>query len=345
MIGKKWTLGYYDAGQFIDYNKSLYSILKGFMKLGWMEEGEPPLPKENNGREIWNWASVNSKSQYLLFPIDAYYTSNWNSKERKINVSSLIKRIKDKKDIDALLVSGTQAGKDFSTNEINIPTFVFSVSDPIPSGLIKDKDDRPFKHVHITVNPNRYYNQVLTFFEFTNFKKLGVIFENSNNGKSYSGIQVIKDIAAEKGFRVIECNSLDEDFTDKQSERDESVVKCINNLTGKIDALYLTQQGGVNSNTIPIIVKWALQNKIKTFSQAGSDEVKQGILMGSAGSSFKYVGEFESKNIIEVLKGEPIDHISQVFIDPILISLNTNTAKVIGFIPSFNLMSVVEEIF
>lgn len=338
-------IGYYEAGPFIDYNKSLFAILKGLMRLKWIDEGNPPTPTEENGKDIWMWASKMAKSQFIEFPIDAYYSSNWDKSQRSKKVPELIKRLSTRKDIDILLAPGTQAGQDLSTYEHHTPTFVLTTSNPIAAGLIKDENDRPVKHVHITVDPRRYYRQVWSFYEFMHFRSLGVIYEDSKDGRSYSSIDMVKSIGANRGFNVVECHSKDETITNDQEEREKSVIKCLEYLTGKVDALYLTQQGGVSEKTLPTIVQWAITNKVRTFSQAGADEVKKGILMSMLGSSFKLVGEFEAQGIVQVLKGTPVYEIPQLFVDPSLISLNTKTARLIGLNIPLKLMGVVEEIF
>ncbi|NMQ19414.1 hypothetical protein E4P82_09535 [Candidatus Competibacter phosphatis] len=60
----------------------------------------------------------------------------------------------------------------------------------------------------------------------------------------------------------------------------------------KVDAIYITQQNGVNSKTLPDIVKIASTHHIPTFSQAGSTEVKAGLLLSLSQAGFKYVGNF-----------------------------------------------------
>lgn len=147
----------------------------------------------------------------------------------------------------------------------------------------------------------------------------------------------------EKKFNLISCYSIDEETND-QSIREKSVLQCLNKLTGKIDAFYLTRQSGVNEKTVKIIVDWSIKNKIKTFSQSGSDEVKLGILLGTASSRFNLVGKFEAEGIAQVLNGVPISLLKQELISPIFVSFNADTAKKIGFEPNFRMMSVVEEI-
>lgn len=145
------------------------------------------------------------------------------------------------------------------------------------------------------------------------------------------------------GFSVVKCHSKDENIND-QAERDKSIVDCLNFLVGKVDALYLTQQSGINEKTVPKVVEWAKKNKIRTFSQSGSDEVKLGILMGTAPSRFNIIGEFEAIGVARVLNGVPIKSLKQTLVDPIFISINLTTANALEYRPPFQLMSVVEEI-
>ncbi len=42
--GKKWRVGYYEGGAYINYQKQLTETVKGLMQLGWLETAE--LPKQ-----------------------------------------------------------------------------------------------------------------------------------------------------------------------------------------------------------------------------------------------------------------------------------------------------------
>ena len=90
---------------------------------------------------------------------------------------------------------------------------------------------------------------------------------------------------------------------DDPQARGESVIKCFKDLVGKVDAIYITQQGGVNDKTIPELIKISNEHHIPTFSQAGSAEVKAGFLLSLSQAGFKYVGEFEAQTIAKVLNG------------------------------------------
>lgn len=112
--GKKWRVAYYEGGPFIDYNKILYVTINGLMDLHWIEKTKIPDITGEDARPLWNWVSQEAKSDYLEFPKDAFYSSDWNEELRLEVSKKLLKRLIETKDIDILIGAGTQAGQDFS---------------------------------------------------------------------------------------------------------------------------------------------------------------------------------------------------------------------------------------
>jgi ABC-type uncharacterized transport system substrate-binding protein len=313
------------------------------MDLNWIEKSKiPDSVLGEDSRPLWEWVSQEAKSDYLEFPKDAFYSSDWDSEKRPSVVNKLKERLVNTKDIDLLIGAGTQAGQDFHGKTAIVPTFIMTASNPIEVGIVKNENDHQ-KNTRVTIDPTRYERQIKIFHDLTRFKKLGIIYENNQTGRSYSGIDQVMKIQSKEKFEIVQCYSLDEVISN-QSKREESVLDCLDKLEKKVDALYLTQQGGVNEKTVKKVAQWSIKNKIKTFSQSGADDVKNGILMGTAPSRLKWAGNFEAEGIEEVLNGKPIESLNQVFIDPIFISLNMSTAKAIGYHPPIKLMGVVEEI-
>ena len=73
------------------------------------------------------------------------------------------------------------------------------------------------------------------------FKKLGMCYQDSVNGRSYSGIEFVEEAAKQYHFEIVRFFTLD-DFDGKDhEEKVQSLLSCINQLTGKVDAFYLTQ--------------------------------------------------------------------------------------------------------
>jgi len=342
--GKKWRIAYYEGGSFTDYQQVFTETVHGLMKLGWIEVAELPKQEGEENKVLWEWLATKAKSKYLEFPRDAFYSAGWVNKTRLQIVDQLMKRLNEVKDIDLLIAVGTMAGQDFSNNKHKIPTLVLTASDPISAGIIKSVEDSGFEHVHATIDPKRYERQIRIFHEIIGFKKLGIMFEDSVNGRAFSAIEIVEKVAKERGFEIVKCFCLDESV-DSQQTREESVIKCISELMGKVDAIYVTQQSGVNSNTIQEIVKLANKNRVPTFSQAGSAEVKSGLLLSLSQAGFRYVGEFEAQVIAKVFNGAKPNQLAQLFEEPPKIAINLKTAEIIGFNPPILLLGATDEIF
>jgi ABC-type uncharacterized transport system substrate-binding protein len=342
--GKKWRIAYYEGGPYTDYQQVLTETIRALMKMGWIELNEIPMQKGEETKSLWQWLATKARSNYIEFNKDLYFSSDWMNKKRSETVESLTSRLAKTKDIDLLIAMGTQAGQDFANDKHHIPTIVMSSSDPISAGVIKSVENSGFEHVHATVDPKRYERQVRIFHEIIGFKKLGMFFEDSVNGRAFSAVETVEKVATERGFEIVKCFCFDEGIDD-QKRREESVKKCFNDLVAKVDAIYVTQQSGVNDVTIPEIVKVANNNHIPTFSQAGSLEVKYGLLLSLSQAGYKYIGEFHAQTIAKIFNNAKPNQLNQLFEEPPKIAINLKTAQIIGFDPPIVLLGAADEIF
>ena len=252
-------------------------------------------------------------------------------------------RLEKKKDIDLLIAMGTWAGKDFANDKHATPTMVLSASDPLSAGIIKSVEDSGFDHLHASVDPFRYERQLRVFHEIVDFKKLGVAYENTVNGKSYAAIDKVEKVAKDRGFEIVRCFTKSDIADTKIAEK--SVQQCFNNLVQKADAIYVTVQGGISMRSIPMLVKIANEHKIPTFSQSGSEEVKYGFFVSISQAGFKYVGEFHAMTFAKVFNGAKPNQLDQLFQEPPKIAINLKTAEIIGFDPPLVLLGSADEIY
>ena len=341
--GQKWRIAYYEGGEYIDYQQIFTETIKGLMNLGWIKVSDIPKQTGEQTKDLWKWLSTQAQSDYIEFVADAHYSANWDDELRKKTVENIIARINGRKDIDLLIAMGTWAGKDFANDRHRTPTIVLSASDPLSAGIIKSVEDSGFEYLHATVDPFRFERQVRVFHEIIGFKKLGMAYEDSVNGKSYAAIDVVKKVAAERNFEVVSCFTKS-DIADND-EAEKSVIECFEKLSKTCDAIYVTQQGGVSRRSIPALVEIVNANHIPTFSQSGSEEVKYGFLVSISQAGFRYVGEFHAQTIAKVLNGAKPNQLDQLFEEPPKIAINMKTAEVIGFDPPVVLLGATDEIF
>jgi len=265
-------------------------------------------------------------------------------KLRKKISDEVISRLNQKKDIDLIIASGTWAGMDLANDKHKIPTVVVSASDPLKAGIIKSIEDSGFDHVHARVAPFRYERQVQIFHDIVGFRKLGLVYENTDTGKVYAAIERVERIAKERGFEIVRCYS-ESDIPD-QSLAMESVRKCFRELgEKKVGAIYVTVQNGVNRENIPELVKITNFHKIPTFSQSGSEEVKYGFFMSLAKASFKPNGIFHAKTLAKIFNGATPRQLDQIFESPPKIAINLRTAGIIGFDPPMEILGIADEIY
>lgn len=341
--GQKWRIGYYEGGEYIDYQKIFTETVRGLMKLGWIEHAEIPEQKGEQTRDLWEWFSDNLKSDYIVFVRDAHYTAGWDDELRKKTKVGILERLRRKDDIDLLIAMGTWAGKDMANGDHATNTMVLSTSDPIASGIIKSIEDSGYPYLHAQADPFRFERQVRIFHEIVQFKKLGIPYEDSEDGRAYAAIEVVEKLAKERDFEIVSCFTKS-DIADV-SQAEESVVQCFAQLADKVDAIYVTLQGGVNSRSIPKLVNIANEKKIPTFSQSGSEEVKNGFFVSLSQAGFKYVGEFHASTFAKVFNGARPNQLDQMFQEPAKIAINLKTSEIIGFDPPMVLLGAADEIY
>jgi ABC-type uncharacterized transport system substrate-binding protein len=341
--GKKWRIGYYQGGEYDDYQETLLETAKGLVALGWIKQIHTHAIRGLTANHIWDYLSTHAQSEYIEFVPDGYYSANWHAMQRKPISDKILKRIKSNRDIDLMIAMGTWAGQDLANNQHRVPTLVMSASDAVLAGIIDSPEDSGLDHVHAHVDPLRYERQVQIFHEIVGFKKLGVIYENTVSGRSYAAINKISKVARERDFEIISCYTAS-DLPDPPII-EKNYLRCFEELAQKADAVYVTIHGGATKSSIPQLAKIAQKYNIPTFSQSGSKEVQSGILMSLSRKDFVPIGRYQATVIARVLNGAKPREVIQVFEEPPDIALNLKTAELIGFYLSGDLIAAADKIY
>jgi ABC-type uncharacterized transport system substrate-binding protein len=314
------------------------------MRLGWIETSPLPTPPDGKDtRQLWNWLTNDMQSKYIMFPEDCWYSADWNKDKRAVTKKELTARLNEKKDIDLMLAMGTWAGQDLATNEHHVPTIVASTTDPIASGIIKNADNSGCDHVIAKVDPERHKRQVTLFHKIFRFKKLGIVYEDSPEGRGFSGVNSVYEVAAGLRFKIEKCEARFNGIERKQAEK--NVVDCYKTLAPKVDAVYIVRHPGVNLTNLPNILAPLISRKIPTFAQGLSDEVAHGVLLSISLADFSYIGDFYAKTIAKIFNGAKPCQLPQRFQNPPKIAINLKTAQLIGYDPSVDIVGAADEIF
>ncbi len=343
--GNKWRIAYLEGGEYWEYLANLIPTVQGLMELGWIEKAEMPELDGSKTGELWKWMANNLKSKYIQFVEDAHYSSKWDKKKennlREMNVKTILDRVNLKKDIDLIIAMGTWAGQDLANNRHKTPTILLDASDPVAAGVIKSNEDSGFDHLHARVDPYRYERQVKIFHDIIGFKKLGIAYKNTKDGRSYAALDKVEKIARDRGFEIVHAHI---DYSSTEAAK-RDLIQGFHKLAKEADAIYVTIQAGINSESIPELVRIANQYRKPTFSMAGSNEVKYGFLLSISQAGFRYVGNFYAQTMAKILNGAKPREISQLFEEPPKIAINLKTAEIIGYDPPVDVLGASDEIF
>jgi len=341
---QRWRIAYYQGGEYADYYEYLVATVNGLMELGWIEPVSLPDFPGSDTKALWRWMAQNVESSYLEFVIDGFYSVEWDESARAETRGRLISRLNHSKDIDMMMAMGTWAGQDLANNLHRIPTVVISASNPVGADIITSLDDSGFDHLFASYDPGLYPQQIQLFHKLVGFKKLGVPFENSSNGRVYAGMEIIEKAALELNFEVIPCYTKS-DVSDLD-EANRSVIKCFEELAPKVDAIYVSTQGGVNAQTTPELVRIANRNSVPTFSQNGEQEVRYGYMLSlAARGGIAPEGHFLAQNIGRIINGAKPRELKQLFDASSSVVLNMKTAENIGFYLNADLLAAADKLY
>lgn len=341
--GGKWRIGYLEGGPYSQYPATLVATVKGLADLGWLAPMDFPenIDPEDTG-ELWTHLVQNVESEYIEFAPDAFWTGNWDEDPPREALREEVLEHLQRGDIDLMIAMGTWAGQDLATADVSTPTVVLSSSDPLGSGIVASEDDSGFDHLHARLDPTRYLRQVRLFNDIIGFRKLGIVYEDSVTGRTYAALADVQKVAEERGFEVVPCTTR---LDVHSGEAFRNLLACHEELAPAVDAMYLTENNGMQLARFPELLAPFFEYDVPTFSMAGSDEVRHGVLLSIAQAGFKYVGDFHAKTIAKILGGASPRKLTQVFEAPPKIAINLKTAERIGFDPPVDILLAADEIY
>lgn len=342
--GTRWRIGYLQSGDYADYPLTLMAVVQGLEQLGWLTL-EDEIPAGLDGASLWSWLGENTRSDYIEFAPDGrWQPGNFDAELRPAVRQAIEQRIAQRGDIDLIIGMGTWAGQDLRALGPPVATIIGSTSDPVASKIADSSQDSGRDNLHTRVEPERYQRQVRLFHEIVGFKNLGIVFEDSEAGRTYAAIDAVEQVARERGFTITACYAPSSSIALDQAIN--NAIECYRSLAAKrIDAVYVTTHRGVTANSVGTIAGILQNGRIPSFSMAGSRDVEKGILLSLAQADVSYVGLFHAETIARIFNGALPRALNQLWIDPPKIALNLGTARAIGFDPPVDILLAADEVY
>lgn len=342
--GKRWRLAYVESGIYPEYPLTLRAVIQGLEQLDWLQLPRA-MPDNASAEELWQWLGQHAESDYLELVDDAYWRSgNFETDQRQPLRDNVRERIARQNDIDLIIAMGTWAGQDMRKIGPPVPTVVTSTSDPLSSGIIDSIYDSGKDNLHARVEPQRYQRQLRLFHDIAPFSNLGIVFEDSEAGRTYVALDAVAEIAAELDFDIVHCHAVSSNISSAQAI--QNALNCYQELADQhVEAIYITSHQGVTQESIVDIANILRTAGIPSFSMLGASDVERGILLSLAQANMSYVGLFHAEVIGRILNGATPRDLDQVWIDPAKIALNLGTARLIGFDPPIDILLAADDVY
>jgi ABC-type uncharacterized transport system substrate-binding protein len=338
----KFKVGYIENIPFVNYPSTFYYILKSLEEMNWLEDiGEIPFEYgQTDTKSMWNYLSSQNKSEYLEFLPDFHYSLPSMDDDQ---IERLMARLKTE-EIDMVIVLGTVAAKMVANVETDIHFMVFSVSDAVVAGISETYELSGQDNFWVHTDPERFERQLTIFYDLFNYKKIGIVMEDSWNVRAYTPIKELEKLSKAFGFEI-RIQYVDEPKHAGDFERYRQELKnAYQELSKEVDSLYITV-ANIDADWLKELLQPFYDKKIPVFSQLGGQEVSKGALMSINVSSFKEIGQFGARRMVQVLKGKKPGQLSQRFVSTPQIDINIGVADLIGYPVSFDMLLVADKIY
>ena len=339
---KVWRAIYVEGGPFSNYQKTLAFTARGLERLGLIRNGAVSIPEgSESSKEMWGWLAQNAAGR-IAFLDDGHYSAEWDAQKRIEIRNDILERIRTRGDVDMIIAMGTWSGADMAEKDLGIPVFSMSVTDAVSAGIVASVEDSGKDNVHAQLEPGRFRRQLSMFHEIFKFKRLGVPFEDTPEGRNTAAMDEIERTARELGVELVTASApLD---VPNEEEAFHNLKSCVDKLIPQVDALYLTYTS-TPAHRYPALLEPVTAAGKPSFAQAGPQLVEYGVLMSLAQASFADIGRFEAQAIAEVVNGKKAREVDQVFEPELGLAINLKTAMRIGWNPPLEILAAVDEIY
>lgn len=344
-------LGYVEGEEYGPFTQLLLCMALEFVEEGSIDE-EFAKQYENvdyenkftNGdtRRLWNAiCDANKEGARYRFVREAFFNLD-EMDESEYHLTA------NRDDVDIMLSMGTVSGVYLSKNEKKTKYMNLFSADPIDSGMVKSETERFNDFSYALLDRTTYIRQLDAGYKFLNFKKLGVVYENSEDAYQYSAIDVVEQKAKEYGYEVV-YEYVDEPRGEGDYDRYYSELKqAYRSLVDQgIDCLLITVASiEYESKMQDLLDDSIIPAKVMTIAQDGIVPVAYGALFGvtltdCAESANHVVRQIRRYNE----EGVPFDQLDMVYEATPRLGVNFTTAKRIGFDISFKDLQIVDYIY
>lgn len=275
------------------------------------------------------------------FPESLHVSPGWEADTSVYQAEA--RRLMTDPSVDLIISMGTVATKALlAENNNRTPIVSIDVADPVGAGIIDAETGKGALNLTLQYTRDKWQKVFVLFHQALPFDRLGIMYHDSPEGRSYSNVNEAREVARDRGFTLVEYAGLDKE------ESAKSCAEGVRELIGQgIDSFYISALNCFDwTQSNPQSIFDSLHSRgIRTFARDGSVQVRRGALMGLSTLDYAPLGNFYADRIGRLL------HLIPESVPPVLdqyspkITLNLDTASSMRLDVPLVLLITADEIF
>lgn len=340
---ESFKIAYIEGDPYVNYAGHLSGLVIALSKQGLVDgvEGWGFEEGSDDARGIWTWLKTHSSGD-INFAQDEFYSLITMTEEEK---KELVRHLNEDDPADLILVMGTAAAKFVRQNDITCNMMIMSVTNAYQSGIVKGIEYSGFPNIWAHMSPNRYYNQLNVFYDLFQFRRLGIVYEDSETGRNEISYKDIKQFAEDTGIELVEVPVVADQSVDSPEGYETKMIAGYQTLEDHVDAIYMTNSGNRTQERMKEYLEPFYRSGIPVFSQTGKSDVKNGATMTVFRYGFTEIGAFCADRLIHIKNGESPGELEQDYDETQAICFNMAAADQSGIPIPFKALLSADTIF
>ena len=294
---------YVEGGPFSDYQRIFQGLALGLEERGPIRNGHVPLPKDSEEvRVMWEWLHRHAGGNRLVFLADGFYSASGTAGSGKKVRQDVLRRIREKKDVDMVLAFGTWAGQDLAAQDLPVPVIVSSVTNAVDAGIIPRWKIRVgtiwWLPSSRTVSSARSCCSMTSSPSKARYRLRGY-------PRQAAAASLSTRSRMPPGNWASPCCAVPTPSTSRiRTFASERLLACHKKLVEQgAEAVYLTYNVGLQASAMRNVLQPLADAHIPTFSQLGVPDVVHGALLSVAQSNAAEEGRFSAGLVEAIAQG------------------------------------------
>lgn len=339
--------GYCEGESYYEFNYSLNNLIHGLEEYGLIGPLPEGMPVNRDSRDIWNWiSSLDQRGWSVNFIKDAFFslTDEQYADISPLEVSTRMSQIISGYKVNLMLAMGTAGSLKVKSLYNKTPVMCFSTADAVKSGIVEEAAFSKTPDVWAQTDADAFKRSISVMNDIFAPKKLGVVYEDTKDAYIYSGIDVLEEFCAESGIELLHGYVNDPKTESDYPEYLENLSKAYERLSRDADVFILTTSL-VKKEDYEALFEPFYRESTPVYSINSTEDVQFGALMAAESSDYRNTGRFGADTIRRFLSGEKLEDLPQMYQTAPYLVINYQTARKIGYKPSFNVLLSASQIY